>query len=60
MLPYVRLGVDYAHVRLFCATVYEHTVVLVQKGMACIVLRRHIRNEHYETQETSLPGIADP
>jgi len=29
MLPYVRLRVDYTHVRLFCATVYEHPVVLV-------------------------------
>ena len=60
MLPYVRLRVDYAHVRLFCTTVHEHPVVLVQKRMTCVVLMVHIRGEHYKTQETNPQAFAGP
>jgi len=38
VLPYVRLRVDHAHVRLFCTTVNEHPIVLVQKRMPSVVL----------------------
>jgi len=53
VLPHVRLRVDYAHVRLFRATVYEHPVVLMQKRMPRVVLRGYIRGKYEKIQETS-------
>ena len=60
VLPYVRLRVDYTHVRLFCTTVYEHPVVLMQKRMPSIVLRVCIRDKYDKTRETSSRVIVDP
>ena len=51
VLPHVRLRVDYAHVWLFCATVYEHPVVLMQKRIPCVVLRADVRDKYHESQE---------
>jgi len=60
VLPYVRLRVDHTHVRLFCATVYEHPVVLVQKRMSCVVLSAYVRDKSYKHPGDRLTGDCWP
>ena len=46
-MPYIRFGVDDAHVGLVCAAVHENPVVHLKKGVLGIVLR-HVRQKLYE------------
>lgn len=42
VLPYVRLGINHAHVGLICPTVDKNPIVHLEESVLCIVLKRPV------------------